>query len=351
MTGRRLAEDAGLALLLVAVCVGASVHQAPHQPRAVGLAVLAALSLAVRRTWPLVNLAVATVAASTYLVLGYPYGPILLTVLIAVYTVARYRPIRPAALAAAAALVVLAVHAFVGHGPGWFGLVPGSAWIVVPFALGVSLRLHAENAARARARHADEERLRVAQEVHDVVGHGLSAIQMQAEIALHVLPKQPEHAVTALAAISRTSREALDELRVTLALVRSDARAPLPGLARIEALAGRTSDSGVPVRVQTTGAPRPLPGAVDLAAYRVVQESLTNVLRHAGPAAATVRMDYGPDEVCVEISDTGVGPGIGDVGGAGIAGMRQRVAALGGTLSAGPGERGGFRVAARIPAP
>src|SRR5262249_24653605 len=245
-------------------------HQAPGRPWAVGLAVVAAVSLAPRRTWPMATLAVATVTTSIYLVTRYPYGPILLTVLVAVYTVARYRPIRPAGVAAAVALAVLAIHSFVRDGPGWFGLVPGSAWIVLPFALGVSLRLHAENAARARARHADEERLRVAQEVHDVVGHGLSAIQMQAEIALHVLPQQPEHAVTALMAISRTSQEALDELRVTLALVRngSDARAPLPGLARLRALASRTSDSGVPVRVETTGMPRQLPDTVDLAAYR-----------------------------------------------------------------------------------
>lgn len=341
---------------MLVVSIGGTTHLAPGNRWALALAVLAAVSLAMRRAWPLVTLAVVVVATSVYLVLGYPYGPILISVLVAGYTVARHLPLRRAAIAAAAAIAFLLVHAFVrlGVGPGLYGILAGSAWIIVAFVIGISLRLYRENVERDRAewarRHADEERLRVAQEVHDVVGHGLSAIQMQADIALHVLPKQPGHAAVALAAISQTSREALDELRVALAQVTGgDGRAPLPGLARLTSLVERTSLSGVPVRIETSGTPRTLPGAVDLAAYRVVQESLTNVLRHAGAAAVTVEVGYGAEEVTVRVRDTGRGGAVGP--GQGIDGMRERVLALGGSFAAGPAEQGGFHVTATLPAP
>jgi signal transduction histidine kinase len=331
----------------------------PVDALAYTLVIVAAASLLVRRQWPLVTLAITTLATSAYLYLGYAYGPILLSTLVAVFTVARWQPTRTAVVANGAALVCLSLHIFTGRASsgGLLGVVPASAWVVVPFAAGIAIRLHRESVARDRdewaRRHADEERLRVAQEVHDVVGHGLSAIAMQAEIALHVLPRQPGHAEVALAAISRTSREALDELRATLAAVRRedlpDARAPLPGLARLDALVARMSDSGVPVTVESTGERHPLPPAVDLAAYRVIQESLTNVLRHAGPASVTVRLAYEPEQVSIDVLDsgtTGRGP---VVDGHGILGMRQRAEALGGWLRAEPVAGGGFRVAARLP--
>lgn len=243
------------------------------------LAVIAAVALTARRIWPVSTLAVVTVATSGYLGSGYPYGPILLSLLVAAYTVARYVPIRRAATAAAVAVVFLVAHILYSRpAPGVWAAVPGSAWVIVPFAVGLAVGLHRETVVRTRAQtarsYADQERLRVAQEVHDVVGHGLSAITMQAEIALHLLDRQPEQAGPALSAISRTSREALDDLRVTLGLVRQgiddDARAPLPGLVRLDDLVNRMSDSGVPVRVHTAGPPRPLPSAADLTAYRVV---------------------------------------------------------------------------------
>ena len=324
------------------------------------LVVAAALALAVRRRWPLVTLAAVTSATTAYLVLGYPYGPILFSFFVAVYTVAAYRPLRTAAIACGVALVVLLVHVFVGvRSPGLLGLMPAAAWMVVPFAVGTTVRLGRESAARSRVdearRLADAERLRVAREVHDVVGHGLAAIHMQAEIALHLLAKKPEQAEAALTAISRTSKEALDELRVTLTVVRRDEaaeeRAPTPGLAQLPQLRERLAGAGVPVTVEITGEVRTLPIAVDLAAYRVVQESLTNVLRHAGPATATVRLRYAPSEVAVEITDTGRGPvtGPGPAGGYGLAGMRERVTALGGSFAAGPHSGGGFRVYAALP--
>jgi signal transduction histidine kinase len=215
---RRLALDGLFAAPLVVVGVfgtaGAAVHRGPTEIAPTGLAyslvVVAALGLAGRRVWPVATLALVTVATSVYLVLRYPYGPIMVFLLIAVYSVARHVPVRRAAVAAAVALAFLSLHVLVGHGValGLFAIVPASAWVVVPFAVGVAVRLQREAVVRDRIQlartHADQERLRVAQEVHDVVGHGLSAITMQAEIALHLLDRQPEQAGPALSAISRT---------------------------------------------------------------------------------------------------------------------------------------------------
>ncbi|MGK5444559.1 sensor histidine kinase [Micromonospora sp. URMC 105] len=358
---REAAADLALAVLLLLLGLLATGPAGRNQPGAMpvdagclALVAVAALALAGRRLAPRATLAVVAAAVSTYLVLGYPYGPVLLTFLVAVYTVAVRLPIRPAAVAGAAALVVILVHVFWSRGaaPGLSGVLPGSAWVVVPFALGVAVRTNREAVTRARAeqarRQADEERLRIAQEVHDVVGHGLAAISMQADIALHLMPKRPEQAEVALTAISRTSREALDELRVTLGAVRRGTeRGPVPGLARLDALRDRLAGAGLAVDLRVTGEPRPLPAAVDLAAYRVVQEALTNVLRHARVTAARVTVDYGGEELVVEVTDRGVG-GAGGAG-HGLAGMRERVTALGGALTAGPGPDGGFRVCARLP--
>ncbi|ASW57500.1 two-component sensor histidine kinase [Plantactinospora sp. KBS50] len=383
---RSLLVDTALTVGLLAVTLAATPVAGAHQPGSVpldgvGRALIAVviLPLAVRRRRPLGALAVTAPATAAYLAAGYPYGPMLIGYVLAVYTVALRAPLRRAALAAGLAALALAVHALwsLGASPGWSGLLPTSAWTIVPFALGVTVRISREAVLRDRAaqarRQADDERLRIAQEVHDVVGHGLAAINMQAEIALHLLPKRPEQAETALAAIARTSREALDELRVTLAVVRRGAdRRPAPGLDQVPALRERLAGAGVPVVVTVTGTRRDLPAAVDLAAYRVVQESLTNVLRHAGSAVtADVLIGYGDEEVTVEVIDTGSAepagrtgrPGAGGdaragaggaagpvLSGQGIAGMRERVTALGGTFDAGPREGGGFRVYARIPA-
>ncbi|HEX5598738.1 MAG TPA: sensor histidine kinase [Micromonosporaceae bacterium] len=323
--------------------------------------VAAALVLAVRRRWPMATLAATAVVTSAYLLLGYPYGPILVSFFVSVYTVAAYLPVRQAAVGCGVALPVLLAHLI--PGPGFVGVVPVSAWVVVPFAVGATVGISREAVERDRResarRRADAERLRIAQEVHDVVGHGLAAIHMQAEIALHLLDKRPENARTALAAISRSSSEALDELRVTLALVRrreqEDAdRSPTPGLGQLAALRARLAEVGLPVTIEVYGEPRNRPAAVDLAAYRIVQEALTNVLRHAGEATATVRVGYDEASVTVEVVDNGRGTPL-PVGnsetGLGLAGMRERVAALGGDLEVGPRTGGGFRVWARLPVP
>jgi signal transduction histidine kinase len=363
--------DVALAALLVAFGFFGTGPAGENQPgttppdaTAYALIIAAAVAVALRRRWPLPALALATAATAPYLMRGFPYGPILLSFAIVVYTVAAQLPLRTAAIAAAVALVPISAHVFVapdrGFGAeGWAGVVPAAAWVAVPFAVGLTRaaarRASAERADRA-LRIVDEERLRIAQEVHDVVGHGLAAINMQAEIALHLLPRKPEQAEIALTAISRTSKDALDDLKATLAVVRrGQDRAPAPGLAQLPALRDRLADAGLPLTVTVEGTPSgELPVAVDLAAYRVVQESLTNVLRHAGRATAAVRVSHSSDSVVIEVTDTGRGGVVvdGTGSGTGIAGMRQRVTALGGTLTAGPRPDGpGFRVAATLPLP
>jgi signal transduction histidine kinase len=359
-----LALDVPLALLLLAIgLVGTSgaatfQHRDPVDGLAYVLVAIAALALAGRRIWPLATLAVTAAATSAYLILGYPYGPIQISLVVAVFTVAQRLPLRVSAVACGIATVALVAHGYVGDSDADpIGVLPFSAWTVVPFAVGVVVRVSLEANARARAEqvreYAYEERLRVAQEVHDVVGHGLAAINMQAEIALHLLPTRPQQADEALSAISRTSKEALDELRATLTVVRrsdpSGVRAPTPGLARLDDLVDRMAGTGVAVTVEVTGPPGDLPAAVDLAAYRLVQESLTNVLRHAGPASAAVRVSQEPDQLTVTVTDTGRGAAPPEAGGHGIVGMRERVTALGGTFEAGPGPAGGFRVQGRFP--
>jgi signal transduction histidine kinase len=251
-------------------------------------------------------------------------------------------------------LIPLLVH---GHRLGLFGIIDVSAWVILPFSIGFTLRLRRETAVRARTeairQSVDGERLRVSQEVHDIVGHGLAAIKMQADVALHVLPKKPDQAKVALEAISRTSSQALDELRATLAVVRrtgTDAeRSPVPSLSRLDELRRRMAEAGVYVRLETFGEPlAALPVAVDLTGYRIIQESLTNVLRHGGAGQAAVSIRHQPGSVLITISNPVTGyPSV--EGGFGIPGMRERVLSLGGEFAAGPSPHDGFEVRARLP--
>jgi len=234
--------------------------------------------------------------------------------------------------------------------------------LLPPWAIGTVVRLGREAARSARQdetrQRGYEERLRIAREVHDVVGHGLAVINLQAAVALHVGGRRPEQAQVALETIKRSSKDALEELQGTLAVFRQPeaespdgARRPAPGLGQLEALVAAMGEGGLPVEVVVTGDRVSLPGVVDLAAYRIVQESLTNVVRHAGPATATVRVSYQPGAVGLEIADTGRGrrSAAARPGRHGIAGMRERAAAVGGTLEAAPSAEGGFRVRARLP--
>jgi signal transduction histidine kinase len=207
-----------------------------------------------------------------------------------------------------------------------------------------------------------DERLQMTRELHDVIGHAISLINVQAAVGLDLIDSQPEQARAALAAIKTVSKGALDELRTMLAAVRYEGaeapRAPTPGLDRLGELVAQTETVGLRVTLETTGDEVELPAAAGLTAYRIVQEALTNVTRHAPGATVTIRVGYEPDAVLVEILDTGhpnqaairVANGAVKVGdGTGIAGMQERATALGGDFQAGPRLEGGFRVAARLP--
>ena len=359
---RRLALDTALAgLLAVAAAAGSAVaagvnHSAvPLGKAGYALVVVAALALTVRRRMPLVTLAVSALCTSVYLAVGYPYGPILILFMLAVYNAIRHAPLRAAGWCAAAALALLLVHLVTSDRRlGGLAVVPVVAWVVVPATIGYGLRLRHDAAQHARAeairQRVDDERLRVAQEVHDIVGHGLAAIKMQADVALHVMARDPDHAPLALQAISRTSQQALDELRSTLATVRrvdGDDRTPVAGLGDVDRLRQRMADAGVRVRLYISGEPGGLPTAVDLAGYRVVQESLTNVLRHGGCGEADVTIRYEPESIGITVSNPFAGTP-GAHAGSGIAGMRARVEALGGEFAAGPVARR-FEVRARVP--
>jgi signal transduction histidine kinase len=212
-------------------------------------------------------------------------------------------------------------------------------------------------------RQASEERLRMARELHDVIGHNISLINLQAGVGLDLMDTRPEQARAALAAVRTVSGQALEELRAMLGALRDSGqqapRSPAPGLARLPDLIRGASAAGLAVTASAAGQPRVLPAAVNLAAYRIVQESLTNAARHAGPAAAVaVRLTYGRNDLSIEVTDSGParagrGAAVNGAGraraGTGIPGMRERALALGGHLAAGPLPGGGFQVCARLP--
>jgi signal transduction histidine kinase len=223
------------------------------------------------------------------------------------------------------------------------------------------LEQRADEAERTRdevaRRRAMEERLRIARELHDSLTHTISVICVQAGVALHLAGKRGEEPPPALLAIQEAGAEAARELRTTLSVLRSEEDGDSSGLGQLDRLVTRAAGSGLPVTVTVTGAERPLPPELDQAAYRIVQEALTNVGRHAGPARASVHLHYAPGTFSVQVEDDGAGTSIsGGAGqrltgtGLGLIGMRERVTALGGHLHAGPRDGGGFQVRAEFPA-
>lgn len=356
--------DGALAAGLLAACLlTAPLLNAGAQGRrpvdVVGYAllVLACAPIVVRRRVPVMALAVTTSATSLYLVLGYPYGPIFAALGVVVYTAGRHTTALRAILASIAALVGLSLHLVVGAAPaGLLGLLPAVAWIATPLTVGVSRRLVVESRARERAeterRRLDDERLRLATEVHDIVGHGLAAIQLQADIALHLAETKPDQGRTALQAISAASAAALRELRTTLEAIapsgpdaEQDAYAPPLGLAHLDALCGQMRRAGVAVELAVNGVPRCIAADADLAAYRIVQETLTNVVKHADEKRARVDIDIGPDALTITVASPHDGSDIEE--GFGIRGMRRRVRQLGGELAIDPGQE--LVVHARLP--
>ena len=207
----------------------------------------------------------------------------------------------------------------------------------------------------AARRRAVEERLRIARELHDSLTHSISVIQVQAGVAVHLARKRGEEVPPALLAIQEAGADASRELRATLQVLRSAEDGDSSGLCQLDSLVARARTAGLPVTVTVTGAERPLPPDVDQAAYRIVQEALTNVSRHAGKACASVRLRYTPDTLTVQVDDDGMGDGARPPGaraagpGLGLIGMRERVSALGGRLHAGPQDGGGFQVRAELP--
>ncbi len=215
----------------------------------------------------------------------------------------------------------------------------------------------AEEAERTRdeaaQRRAMEERLRIARELHDSLTHSISVIQVQAGVAVHLARKHGQEVPPSLLAIQEAGADAVRELRTTLSVLRSDEDGDGSGLAQLDGLVARAEGAGLPVTVSVTGTKRALPPEVDQAAYRIVQEALTNVSRHAGPACASVHLHYTPGTLAVQVDDDGTGAGISPRSagrGLGLIGMRERVTALGGQLHAAPRDCGGFQVRAEFPA-
>ncbi len=343
-------------LVTVAVMAGsipAGHEQADMRPldlQAWALLAVAGLSLSLRRRLPWLAVVTTFGLTMTYVYLHYPYGPVFLYSMIAVYSAAAWR--------STAYALTMGALTIGGHLPwSWleyepdslaFSLFTASVWLVSPIAVGMAVKARREADARAllqeRRRHVSEERLRLAQEVHDTVGHSLAIISANAGAALHVLTRTTPHPQLeeSLRAIRTASGSALDELRAVLA-----AR-PSKGLASLPDLVAATNVNGLHVCMSTVGSPRPLPDPLDLAAYRIVQESLANVVRHAKAQHATVTVAFEPSQLTLRVTDDGVGGPPGP-GGTGLASMRTRTTKLSGTFSAGPAPDRGFEVRAVLP--
>lgn len=301
-------------------------------------------------------------ATAAYEGLGYPGGPVLIGLAICT-VVASVRGRRVLAWLVLPAVLwgcVLLARGVDGTWPPAEGTARLAVALAVFGLLGELARERAARFAEMRGgfeersrRHASDERLRLAQELHDVLAHDVSLVHVQASTALHLFDTDPERARDALAAIKEVSHETLQELRATVSALRSENdEAPLrpaAGLSDLDDLAARSSAAGLRVDVVRTGAVRPLPARVELAAYRVAQEALTNARRHSGASTAAVRLGYSPDHLDVEVSDAGSGRPPTAADGHGITGMRERMAALGGSLTVEAGETVGYVVRARIP--
>lgn len=376
--GRPAARLPWVSTLLIGVVVmvgsGIAAHgqlgeKAPLDLFARLLLLVSVAVLLLRHRHPVVAVFVSSAAATVYLGAGYPYGPVFLAVAVGCFSavVAGHRR----AAWSAVGMVWLG-HLLVAHWlyrwlppPGdaarpWGQEVAVAAWVVAIVAAAEFVRVRREQwaaqrmeRAAAEKRRADEERLRMARELHDVLAHSISVINVQAGVGLALLDSDPEQARTALTTIKAASKEALGEVRQVLDTLRApgDApRAPAPGLDRLPELVEQAASAGLTVTVTTEGARGAVPPGADLAAFRIVQEALTNVVRHSGSRTAEVGVGYEAGRIRLRIDDRGPATGT-DAGGSGngLAGMRERAAALGGTIEAGTRPDGGWRVRAEIP--
>jgi signal transduction histidine kinase len=330
-------------------------------------------ALGLRRVQPVAGFAVAAAAVAVYLGAGYPFGPVFLAPVLALcFAITAGHRLAAYSIAGTGFAAILLIHiaAHPAQPLPWTGAAGGLAWLVAVIAASEGWRGRRERLAQARAaqeevarRRGSEERLRIAQELHDVLGHHISLINVQAGVALYLMDDDPEQARTALVAIKQSSRELLHEMRATLGVLRGvdehPPHQPVPGLTRLDSLVAETRAAGLPVTVEVRGPRRDLPASVDLAAYRIVQEALTNTRKHAGPARARVLLCYDEQGLTVQVNDDGRGTGSSGfdgsqaadsaAGGNGLPGMRERAQALGGTITAGPRPEGGFGVRAFLP--
>jgi signal transduction histidine kinase len=356
----------GLAILLTVGTFFASRDQTGRGPFDLGtvaLVVVAAGALAFRHRYPVPVLLTVFGTIILYFAVGYAPGPIWVTLIVAYFTAVLHGHRLVAAIVAVAGFLVFPWLEFVlrdAPPPSFLGLAALGSWLLVLFGAAEAVRIRRERVAEAfriqaeeRRRRASEERLRIARELHDALGHHLSLINVQSGVALHLGQGLPEQVRESLSAIKEASKEGLAELRSVLDILRQEGerapRSPTSTLSRLEDLFSQASAAGLEVRTRTEGEPRPLPFGVEVAAFRIVQEALTNVTRHSGASTASVLVSYGDRDLTVQIDDRGRGPGPAPGDGRGILGMRERVEALGGELEAGPGPAGGFRVRARLP--
>ncbi|SDU77360.1 Signal transduction histidine kinase [Jiangella alkaliphila] len=336
-----------------------------------GLLILSGLILLVRRRWPIPVFMANAAISVVYFAGGYPDGPGWLALFVSIYTVAAHGDGRRSLVVLANSLGVLAIvwiaTTDVGEGEriGWLAFRIGAT--IMAAALGESIRSRrviaadavqrAEVAERTRdeeaRRRVDAERLRIAREVHDTVAHAIAIINVQAGVTAHVLDKRPERARETLLTIEQTSARALREMRAVLGVLRGDDDgSPGPSLGALDELLAVARRAGLDVTVAGSVPSGVLPDDVDRAAYRIVQEGITNVIRHAGPARVTVGLELRDGELRVEVADDGgdlsgpAGPPVEP--GRGLAGMRERCELLGGAFEAGP-DGDGFRVCARLP--
>jgi len=371
MTRRSIVFDALLAALVLAAGQAEAwlgwqeTHrQGPHWVQALGYGLAAGL-LVIRRTHPLrCVVLVCAVLAVEFAVVGSPEGMgLTITPMVAAYSVAN-REDRRRALVGLAALAALGV-AWLAFDPLTvrpIQYVQGSSWLslwLVAWLLGAYLRtrrLYQQGLVREREERAltavAEERNRIARELHDVVGHSVSVMTVQASAVRRLMRPDQEKERAALETVEAAGREALAEMRRMVGVLRSgDAPpdlAPPPTLEQLDRLVGNFRRAGLDVSVETTGEAAPLPPGLDLTAYRLVQEALTNTLRHAHASRAAVHVGYGVDCLAISVRDDGRGPN-GTPPGTGLLGMRERVAVYGGTLSTGAAEGGGFELRAELP--
>jgi signal transduction histidine kinase len=356
---------AAVALFLAA---GAAVHHGSlgDRPGVFGLllAAVGAAPLVVRRRYPIGVLAAVAVLVGAFSLADYRATLGRPDLLIAAYTVwARY-PMRRAWPPSVFALAVFEVTLFLGDSSNPIGdtviaLLQGSATVLLGHSVylrGLALHATVERADRAELAVV-EERLRIARELHDVVSHHLSVISVQANLARYVFESEPVTARGALDTITGTTTEALDELRRLLSVLRPPHQEPgeyrpQPGLPDMPVLVSRVREAGLDIQMRITGSARTLPSGQQLCAFRVAQEALTNVLKHAPEASASLELDYRGDELRLTVSDTGGGPQTdGNPAGHGLIGMRERARMYGGKIEIGPREPAGFEVVLTLPYP